>query len=279
MKKRRGRRMKNQSLINLVLSSPLLWWSPRPLPTPSRSHSISQANVTKQFIVAPATIVKAFPCPAPPLLRPLATSLLKVPIRGANECGTFLSDRRSRGRSLCRSASRPVCLCAFVTVSAATDRQAGGAAAPGVRARRRRRRRRRREEGGRRERRGRRLLPHVTVLWRRRGLAPSPATLILSPLSFCMTTDGRRRRGGAGCDHCARRACVLGFVRGENIPVIGRDLRKRHLPEISSPLELETYGGDGELPLPGGRIIPAATIIPIFCDIEDAPSNVHRVIE
>ena len=275
--------MKNQSLINLVLSSPLLWWSPRPLPTPSRSHSISQANVTKQFIVAPATIVKAFPCPAPPLLRPLATSLLKVPIRGANECGTFLSDRRSRGRSLCRSASRPVDRCASALSLRCPPPQTGRQAA----------RRRRvcalaaedeeggeeRRAGGERERRGSRLLPHVTVLWRRRGLAPSPATLILSPLSFCMTTDGRRRRGGAGCDHCARRACVLGFVRGENIPVIGRDLRKRHLPEISSPLELETYGGDGELPLPGGRIIPAATIIPIFCDIEDAPSNVHRVIE
>ena len=52
-----GWRMKNQSLINLVLSLLSL--------SPSRSHSVSQANVTKQFIVAPATIVKAFPSPSP----------------------------------------------------------------------------------------------------------------------------------------------------------------------------------------------------------------------
>ena len=52
--------MKNQSLINLVLSLAL--------PLVSPSHSISQANVTKQFIVAPATIVKAFPSLPPSFL-------------------------------------------------------------------------------------------------------------------------------------------------------------------------------------------------------------------
>ena len=67
--------MKNQSLINLVLSSPPL---PVSLPLPFRSHSISQANVTKQIIVAPATIVKAFPSLplVPSLVRSLPNSLV-----------------------------------------------------------------------------------------------------------------------------------------------------------------------------------------------------------
>ena len=88
--------------------------------------------MTKQFIVAPATIVKAFPSLPWSLPRSLIPSLLTALIRTANECGTFLTVRfRYRVRR---------------------HRQA-----PGVRARRHDRRRRRGSgeiEGGGEERRG-----------------------------------------------------------------------------------------------------------------------------
>ena len=178
--------------------------------------------------------MKAFPSLPWSLPRSLIPSLLTALIRTANECGTFLTVRfRYRVRR---------------------HRQA-----PGVRARRHDRRRRRGSgeiEGGGEERRGMaaaaadcHMLPYCGEGGDGEGSLPRQLLYLIPPflpsslLSClpCMTTDGRRR--SAAGDHCHRPPCLRRelcvcaclVLCGENISVIGRDLRKRHLPNLFLP--------------------------------------------